>query len=168
MSEWLGCESIVRQREKEQHAAALAKCASGASVGPGSHQDSTISTDVSAGARVAWTWFEYRFTDCMCFSLQSTQSSSSSSEKQSHVGLHSDSNSSTQVKTQPVSLLSQILCMPALYLSSLKHRVSSCQTVWIQSCKNNVVQPRSCDLWICLVRYLTFNLVASKKKKYFL
>ncbi|XP_055063337.2 small G protein signaling modulator 1 isoform X2 [Misgurnus anguillicaudatus] len=43
MSEWLGCEAIVRQREKEQHAAALAKCASGASVE--SRQDSTISTD---------------------------------------------------------------------------------------------------------------------------
>uniref|UniRef100_A0A673YFA5 Small G protein signaling modulator 1 n=1 Tax=Salmo trutta TaxID=8032 RepID=A0A673YFA5_SALTR len=28
MSEWLGCEAIVRQREKEQHAAALAKCSS--------------------------------------------------------------------------------------------------------------------------------------------
>ncbi|TSM28168.1 Small G protein signaling modulator 1 [Bagarius yarrelli] len=44
MSEWLGCEAIVRQREKEQHAAALAKCASGASVDL--RQDSTISTDV--------------------------------------------------------------------------------------------------------------------------
>ncbi|KAA0704311.1 Small G protein signaling modulator 1 RUN and TBC1 domain-containing protein 2 [Triplophysa tibetana] len=42
MSEWLGCEAIVRQREKEQHAAALAKCASGASE---LRQDSTISTD---------------------------------------------------------------------------------------------------------------------------
>ncbi|KAK2823231.1 hypothetical protein Q7C36_019831 [Tachysurus vachellii] len=44
MSEWLGCEAIVKQREKEQHAAALAKCASGASVDL--RQDSTISTDV--------------------------------------------------------------------------------------------------------------------------
>uniref|UniRef100_A0A672MJT0 Small G protein signaling modulator 1-like n=1 Tax=Sinocyclocheilus grahami TaxID=75366 RepID=A0A672MJT0_SINGR len=70
MSEWLGCEAIVRQREKEQHAAALAKCASGASVDRGSRQDSTISTD---------------------------SSQSSSSEKQSHAGSHSDSNSSTQV-----------------------------------------------------------------------
>ncbi|XP_056593084.1 small G protein signaling modulator 1 isoform X2 [Triplophysa dalaica] len=42
MSEWLGCEAIVRQREKEQHAAALAKCALGASE---LRQDSTISTD---------------------------------------------------------------------------------------------------------------------------
>ncbi|XP_016296084.1 small G protein signaling modulator 1-like [Sinocyclocheilus anshuiensis] len=72
MSEWLGCEAIVRQREKEQHAAALAKCASGASVDHGLRQDSTISTD-------------------------SSQSSSSSSDKQSHAGSHSQSNSSTQV-----------------------------------------------------------------------
>uniref|UniRef100_A0A672QLC6 Small G protein signaling modulator 1-like n=1 Tax=Sinocyclocheilus grahami TaxID=75366 RepID=A0A672QLC6_SINGR len=69
MSEWLGCEAIVRQREKEQHAAALAKCASGASVDRGLRQDSTISTDTS----------------------------SSSSDKQSHAGSHSQSNSSTQV-----------------------------------------------------------------------
>uniref|UniRef100_A0A8B9JW57 Small G protein signaling modulator 1b n=1 Tax=Astyanax mexicanus TaxID=7994 RepID=A0A8B9JW57_ASTMX len=46
MSEWLGCEAIVKQREKEQHAAALAKCASGASVDRSLRQDSTISTDV--------------------------------------------------------------------------------------------------------------------------
>lgn len=32
MSEWLSCEEIVRQREKEQHVAALAKCSSGASM----------------------------------------------------------------------------------------------------------------------------------------
>ncbi|KAI2660188.1 Small G protein signaling modulator 1 [Labeo rohita] len=82
MSEWLGCEAIVRQREKEQHAAALAKCASGASVDHGSRQDSTISTDVNADARVA----------CECASSQS-----SSSDKQGHAGSHSDSNSSTQV-----------------------------------------------------------------------
>lgn len=53
MSEWLGCEAIVKQREKEQHAAALAKCASGASVEL--RQDSTISTDVRHG-------FEWRKT----------------------------------------------------------------------------------------------------------
>ncbi|KAK3521560.1 hypothetical protein QTP70_013083 [Hemibagrus guttatus] len=68
MSEWLGCEAIVRQREKEQHAAALAKCASGASVEL--RQDSTISTD---------------------------SSQSCSSEKQSNACSQSDSNSSTQV-----------------------------------------------------------------------
>ncbi|KAG7322574.1 hypothetical protein KOW79_013920 [Hemibagrus wyckioides] len=68
MSEWLGCEAIVRQREKEQHAAALAKCASGASVDL--RQDSTISTD---------------------------SSQSCSSEKQSNACSQSDSNSSTQV-----------------------------------------------------------------------
>lgn len=49
MSEWLGCEEIVRQREKEQHAAALAKCSSGASLDGSSqkllHRDS-ISNEV--------------------------------------------------------------------------------------------------------------------------
>ncbi|KAI4899320.1 hypothetical protein NFI96_012955 [Prochilodus magdalenae] len=70
MSEWLGCEAIVRQREKEQHAAALAKCASAASVDRSLRQDSTISSD---------------------------SSQSSSSEKQSHACSQSDSNSSTQV-----------------------------------------------------------------------
>ncbi|TRY87558.1 hypothetical protein DNTS_025176 [Danionella cerebrum] len=70
MSEWLGCEAIVRQREKEQHAAALAKCASGTSDDRGSRQDSTISTD---------------------------SSQFSSSEKQNHAGSHSDSTSSAQV-----------------------------------------------------------------------
>uniref|UniRef100_A0AAY4BIE4 Small G protein signaling modulator 1 n=1 Tax=Denticeps clupeoides TaxID=299321 RepID=A0AAY4BIE4_9TELE len=47
MSEWLGCEAIVRQREKEQHAAALAKCSSEASGDRSLRQDSTISTDSS-------------------------------------------------------------------------------------------------------------------------
>uniref|UniRef100_A0A8C7E2N9 Small G protein signaling modulator 1 n=1 Tax=Naja naja TaxID=35670 RepID=A0A8C7E2N9_NAJNA len=51
MAEWLGCEAIVRQREKESHAAALAKCSSGASldshVGPLRHRDSTVSSGVS-------------------------------------------------------------------------------------------------------------------------
>uniref|UniRef100_A0A670JN64 Small G protein signaling modulator 1 n=1 Tax=Podarcis muralis TaxID=64176 RepID=A0A670JN64_PODMU len=53
MAEWLGCEAIVRQREKESHAAALAKCSSGASLDSHMehmmHQDSTISNDVSGG-----------------------------------------------------------------------------------------------------------------------
>ncbi|XP_023689168.1 small G protein signaling modulator 1 isoform X2 [Paramormyrops kingsleyae] len=74
MSEWLGCEAIVRQREKEQHAAALAKCSSGASVDSGvqrmMHRDSTVSNE-------------------------STQSCSSG--RQSHARLQSDSSSSTQV-----------------------------------------------------------------------
>ncbi|XP_032085648.1 small G protein signaling modulator 1 isoform X3 [Thamnophis elegans] len=51
MAEWLGCEAIVRQREKESHAAALAKCSSGASldshVGPLRHRDSTVSNGSS-------------------------------------------------------------------------------------------------------------------------
>ena len=38
MSEWLGCEAIVRQRERESHAAALAKCSSGASLDSHLHQ----------------------------------------------------------------------------------------------------------------------------------
>ncbi|XP_029018041.1 small G protein signaling modulator 1 isoform X2 [Betta splendens] len=72
MREWLGCEEIVRQREKEQHAAALAKCSSGASMdGAGQkmvHHDSTVSNE-----------------------------SSQSSDRQSLAHLQSDSSSSTQV-----------------------------------------------------------------------
>lgn len=60
MSEWLGCEAIVRQRERESHAAALAKCSSGASLDSHLHRmlhrDSTISNEVrTAGLR-----------DCQC------------------------------------------------------------------------------------------------------
>ncbi|KAK3514908.1 hypothetical protein QTP70_034958, partial [Hemibagrus guttatus] len=52
MSEWLGCEAIVRQREKEQHAMALAKCSSMASMDSNSvpsavHRDSSISNESS-------------------------------------------------------------------------------------------------------------------------
>uniref|UniRef100_A0ACB8G0Y3 Small G protein signaling modulator 1 n=1 Tax=Sphaerodactylus townsendi TaxID=933632 RepID=A0ACB8G0Y3_9SAUR len=51
MAEWLGCEAIVRQREKESHTAALAKCNSGASLDSHlermMHRDSTISSDSS-------------------------------------------------------------------------------------------------------------------------
>lgn len=72
MSEWLGCEEIVRQREKEQHAAALAKCSSGASIDGQRmiHRDSTVSNE---------------------------SQSSPSSDRQSLVRLQSDSSSSTQV-----------------------------------------------------------------------
>uniref|UniRef100_A0A672JME8 Small G protein signaling modulator 1a n=1 Tax=Salarias fasciatus TaxID=181472 RepID=A0A672JME8_SALFA len=74
MHEWLSCEEIVRQREKEQHAAALAKCSSVASMdGPGqkmTHHDSTVSNE---------------------------SQSSQSSDRQSLVRLQSDSSSSTQV-----------------------------------------------------------------------
>uniref|UniRef100_A0A8C8A057 Small G protein signaling modulator 1b n=1 Tax=Oryzias sinensis TaxID=183150 RepID=A0A8C8A057_9TELE len=46
MKEWQGCEVIVRQREREKHAEALARCSSGTSVERGPIQrDSTISTD---------------------------------------------------------------------------------------------------------------------------
>uniref|UniRef100_A0A8C8E3V7 Small G protein signaling modulator 1b n=1 Tax=Oryzias sinensis TaxID=183150 RepID=A0A8C8E3V7_9TELE len=48
MKEWQGCEVIVRQREREKHAEALARCSSGTSVERGPIQrDSTISTDSS-------------------------------------------------------------------------------------------------------------------------
>ncbi|KAM7019042.1 small G protein signaling modulator 1 isoform 2-T2 [Tautogolabrus adspersus] len=74
MREWLGCEEIVKQREKEQHAAALAKCSSGASMDSPSqkmvHHDSTISNE---------------------------SQSSQSSDRQSLARLQSDSSSSTQV-----------------------------------------------------------------------
>ncbi|KAF7200232.1 small G protein signaling modulator 1 isoform X2 [Nothobranchius furzeri] len=74
MDEWLGCEEIVRQREKEQHAAALAKCSSGASMDSSSqrmtHHDSTVSNE---------------------------SHSSQSSDRQSLPRLQSDSSSSTQV-----------------------------------------------------------------------
>uniref|UniRef100_A0A3Q3ETD1 Small G protein signaling modulator 1a n=1 Tax=Labrus bergylta TaxID=56723 RepID=A0A3Q3ETD1_9LABR len=74
MREWLGCEEIVKQREKEQHAAALAKCSTGASIDIPSpkmvHHDSTISNE---------------------------SQSSQSSDRQSLARLQSDSSSSTQV-----------------------------------------------------------------------
>ncbi|XP_062418327.1 small G protein signaling modulator 1 isoform X3 [Pungitius pungitius] len=73
MHEWLGCEEIVRQREKEQHAVALAKCSSVASMDSSSqkitHHNSTISNE-----------------------SQSPQSS----DRQSLARLQSDSSSSTQ------------------------------------------------------------------------
>ncbi|XP_061656696.1 small G protein signaling modulator 1 [Syngnathoides biaculeatus] len=49
VKEWQGCEAIVRQREREKHAEALARCSSGTSVerGPVVERDSTISTDSS-------------------------------------------------------------------------------------------------------------------------
>ncbi|XP_026303275.1 small G protein signaling modulator 1 [Piliocolobus tephrosceles] len=73
MAEWLGCEAIVRQRERESHAAALAKCSSGASLDSHLHRmlhrDSTISNE----------------------------SSQSCSSGHQNIRLHSDSSSSTQV-----------------------------------------------------------------------
>ncbi|XP_074525759.1 small G protein signaling modulator 1 isoform X2 [Halichoeres trimaculatus] len=72
MREWLSCEEIVKQREKEQHAVALAKCSSGASMDSSSqkmvHHDST-------------------------------SQSSQSSDRQSLAHLQSDSSSSTQFFT---------------------------------------------------------------------
>uniref|UniRef100_H3DEM2 Small G protein signaling modulator 1 n=1 Tax=Tetraodon nigroviridis TaxID=99883 RepID=H3DEM2_TETNG len=74
MSEWLSCEEIVRQREKEQHAAALAKCSSGASMDSSSQK--IIHRD----------------------SISNESHSSQSSDRHSLACLQSDSsNSSTQV-----------------------------------------------------------------------
>ncbi|ELK18611.1 Small G protein signaling modulator 1 [Pteropus alecto] len=73
MAEWLGCEAIVRQRERESHAAALAKCSSGASLDSHlhrmMHRDSTVSNE----------------------------SSQSCSSGRQNIRLQSDSSSSTQV-----------------------------------------------------------------------
>ncbi|XP_072839509.2 small G protein signaling modulator 1 isoform X2 [Pogona vitticeps] len=74
MAEWLGCEAIVRQREKESHAAALAKCSSGASVD--SHMERMMHRDST---------------------LSSESSQSGSSGPQSLTRLHSDSSGSAQV-----------------------------------------------------------------------
>ncbi|XP_072288557.1 small G protein signaling modulator 1 isoform X2 [Eucyclogobius newberryi] len=72
MYEWQSCEEIIRQREKEQHAVALAKCSSGASMDSSCqrivHHDSTVSNE-----------------------------SSQSSDRQSIARLQSDSSNSTQV-----------------------------------------------------------------------
>ncbi|XP_030074257.1 small G protein signaling modulator 1 [Microcaecilia unicolor] len=74
MVEWIGCEAIVRQREKESHAVALAKCSSGASldcqIQRMMHRDSTVSNE---------------------------SSQSCSSGRQNHIRLQSDSSTSTQV-----------------------------------------------------------------------
>lgn len=59
MREWRGCEAIVRQREREKHAEALARCSSGASVERGPvERDSTISTDASFSS------FAHRMVQC--------------------------------------------------------------------------------------------------------
>ncbi|XP_060640760.2 small G protein signaling modulator 1 [Anolis sagrei] len=74
MAEWLGCEAIVRQREKESHAAALAKCSTGASL------DSTMERLMHGHS-----------------TLSSESSQSSSSGPQKLTRLQSDSSGSTQV-----------------------------------------------------------------------
>ncbi|KAK1806909.1 hypothetical protein P4O66_005387, partial [Electrophorus voltai] len=74
MSEWQGCQALVRHREREQHFAALAKCSSAGSGDSGGrrtlHRDSTISNE---------------------------SSQSCSSDRQRDTRLQSDSSSSTQV-----------------------------------------------------------------------
>ncbi|XP_055511641.1 small G protein signaling modulator 1 [Leucoraja erinacea] len=74
LGEWMACEAVVRQRERESHAAALAKCSSAVSLDAQvqrmMHRDSTVSTE---------------------------SSQSCSSGRQDHARLQSDSSSSTQV-----------------------------------------------------------------------
>uniref|UniRef100_A0AAR2JBY8 Small G protein signaling modulator 1a n=1 Tax=Pygocentrus nattereri TaxID=42514 RepID=A0AAR2JBY8_PYGNA len=101
MSEWLGCEAIVRQREKEQHAVALAKCSSGASIDSSSqrmlHRDSTISNE---------------------------SSQSCSSDRQRDARLQSDSSSSTQV-FESVEDVDQIETEPKSEEAKCVHKVSN-------------------------------------------
>ncbi|XP_036455127.1 small G protein signaling modulator 1 [Colossoma macropomum] len=101
MSEWLGCEAIVRQREKEQHAVALAKCSSGASIDSSSqrmlHRDSTISNE---------------------------SSQSCSSDRQRDARLQSDSSSSTQV-FESVEDVDQIETEPKSEEAKRVHKVSN-------------------------------------------
>uniref|UniRef100_A0A3Q3XIT1 Uncharacterized protein n=1 Tax=Mola mola TaxID=94237 RepID=A0A3Q3XIT1_MOLML len=88
MREWLSCEEIVRQREKEQHAAALAKCSSGASMDGSSqkmHHDSTVSNE---------------------------SHSSQSSDRQSLAHLKSDSSSSSTQVFDSVEEVDQIEMEP--------------------------------------------------------
>ncbi|XP_072333497.1 small G protein signaling modulator 1 isoform X2 [Scyliorhinus torazame] len=74
MGEWMACEAIVRQRERESHAAALAKCSSAisldAQVQRMLHRDSTVSNE---------------------------SSQSCGSDSDNHLRLQSDSSTSTQV-----------------------------------------------------------------------
>ncbi|XP_041058359.1 small G protein signaling modulator 1 [Carcharodon carcharias] len=74
MGEWMACEAVVRQRERESHAAALAKCSSAVSLDAQMqrmlHRDSTVSNE---------------------------SSQSCGSDSQNHLRLQSDSSTSTQV-----------------------------------------------------------------------
>ncbi|CAL1569398.1 unnamed protein product [Knipowitschia caucasica] len=98
MREWRGCEAIVRQREREKHAEALARCLSGIERSP-VQRDSTLSTDSSLSC---------------CTDPQNTQSLSDSSSCSAQVfesieteppatGEPQDSSSSTSVKDQSLS-----------------------------------------------------------------
>lgn len=124
MKEWQGCEAIVRQREREKHAEALARCSSGASVERGPVQrDSTISTDASltfVKARHAAFWnnpgesmgrklligFSGHVTVTqltVVLSVSSSfQSSLSSSSDQHSTNSQSDSSSSAEVASHSI------------------------------------------------------------------
>lgn len=121
MRDWRGCEAIVRQREREKHAEALARCSSGASVERGPVQrDSTISTDVSLTVNPMQPFWPYRggaskvipmFTE-ICFFLSSLslslfflQSSLSSSSEQQNTNSQSDSSSAQVVPPKNSSLM---------------------------------------------------------------
>lgn len=111
MRDWRGCEAIVRQREREKHAEALARCSSGASVERGPVQrDSTISTDVSLTVNPMQPFWPYRggaskeipmFTVSLFF----FQSSLSSSSEQQNTNSQSDSCSAQVVPPKNSSLM---------------------------------------------------------------
>ncbi|CAJ1070580.1 small G protein signaling modulator 1 isoform X4 [Xyrichtys novacula] len=86
MKEWQGCEAIVRQREREKHAEALARCSSGASVERGPVQrDSTISTDSSLS------------------SSSDPQNANSQSESSSSAQVFGSVEAVDQIETEPKS-----------------------------------------------------------------
>ncbi|XP_019908342.3 small G protein signaling modulator 1 isoform X3 [Esox lucius] len=97
MSEWLGCEAIVRQREKEQHAVALAKCLS-------------LSASVDNPGTV------HRTTPHDS-SISNESSQSCGSDRQSLARLQSDSSSSTQ---------QELLDMYTLNLHRIEKDVQRC------------------------------------------
>ncbi|XP_074546572.1 small G protein signaling modulator 1 isoform X2 [Halichoeres trimaculatus] len=86
MKDWKGCEAIVRQREREKHAEALARCSSGASVERGPVQrDSTISTDSSLS------------------SSSDPQNANSQSESSSSAQVFGSVETVDQIETEPKS-----------------------------------------------------------------
>lgn len=125
MKEWRGCEAIVRQREREKHAEALARCSSGASVERGPvERDSTISTDVSFSS------FTCRMVQCcmtekhldgnrhdIFFFFVPLQSSLSSNTDPQSVNSQSDSSSSAQVVCSNQSHLLKIyFCVQSCFI----------------------------------------------------
>lgn len=129
MKEWQGCEAIVRQREREKHAEALARCSSGASVERGPVQrDSTISTDASLtfleARHAAFLWEETVycvFRTCHRKPANSCafclfQSSLSSSSDQHSANSQSDSSSSAEVASHSVHTTIHVVWTPCVPL----------------------------------------------------